>query len=411
MSSNKHREIIAQQLSRKINQIADLERQQTAQMIQPSGEEYKVTRKVFACFDGFIILRSFSKDVIDPFQVTSSSERLLNFAKTQLPIRTKDGNFIRLYEVLQNTIRINWAPGVKLDVGSKGGGVKIAENIVIDGFQLMIFDYKNFELVKEIIKDIDFIIYTSEEFQDLSKENELLKEQIGKFNTIQEPIIITEGKTDWKYFVAALRMFHEKGEFIAIDEKWFLKFGSENDVLNGSCDANFEFESSVSKLNKIFDSYGESRSIDRSGLKPVRIGIYDSDDKQAKPRIDAENKLFSFVIEPDGISTEFFYSDQELKSVVEGKRLYIGSEFNHHSKRHITDSNLSIGGKNDNLNKAGKYVIVDCDVFNSNNENLALTKEKFAQEIYNKRINISPASLKNFKPVFDKILSFVRSRS
>ena len=409
MASSKQKEIIQQQILRKVKQIADLEEKQASLMTQPGGEEFKVTRKLFACFDGFIILRSFSKEIVDPFQLVVSADRILNFAKTQLPIRTKNGLFIRLYEVLQHTIRISWAPGVKLDVGSKGGGVKIADDISTDGFQLMIFDYKEVEQVKEIIQDINFIIYTNDEFQKLREENEALKQELIKLELVQEPLIITEGKTDWKYFVAALRLFHANNEFKDIQEKWFLKFGSKNDVENKTCDASFEFENNVSKLNKIFDSYFEARTIDKNGLKPVRIGIFDSDDRQAKNRNDVENNLFSFLLEPDGISTEFLYSELELQSMVAGKRLYIGSEFNPQSKRLVKDPNINLGGDNNNLNKAGKHVIIDCDVYNTSGENIALSKEKFAQEVYNRQINISLESLSNFRKVFDKILNCISS--
>ena len=65
-----------------------------------------------------------------------------------------------------------------------------------------------------------------------------------------------------------------------------------------------------------------------------------------------------------------------------------------------------MGGDNSILNKACKNVIIDCDVYDEEGNNIALSKEKFAQEIYYDRIKISENSLNNFKIIFDKILEF-----
>jgi hypothetical protein len=405
MGGTEKEEIIKREISRKIKKLAELEEKQAINGLSAVDNEFKISRKVFACIDGFIILRTFSKTHLDSFELFISPLRIGWVVKNQLPIKTKDGQILSLFKLINLAIRINWGIGTKLDIGSQGGGIKI-NNFEIDGFQIMILSYKEIEQFKDTIDDIDFIIYSNSEIQKLTEENNELRFTINELNIINEPLILTEGKTDWKHFVSALRYFHSKNQFMEIQEKWFLKFGSKDDVTNKTCDTTFEFENSVSKLNKLLDSYIEARTIDKSIVPPIRIGIFDSDEKQAKSIIDKENKVYSFLIEPNEISTEFLYSEDEIKSSVDGKRLYIGNEFNSKTKRLINNSTINLGGDNSILNKAGKNVIIDCDVYDEEGNNIALSKEKFAQEIYYDRIKISENSLNNFKIIFDKILEF-----
>jgi len=197
-------------------------------------------------------------------------------------------------------------------------------------------------------------------------------------------------------------------QYLEIHEDWFLKFGSQDDIDKNICNTCFVLENGVSKLNKILDAYVEARNIDKTFEKSVRIGIFDSDDKQAKYRCDTENKIFAFLIEPSDISTELLYCDDEIKTIYEGKRLYIGDEFDSRTKKLIKNKSISLGGDNNILNKAGKRVIIDSDVYDENSVNLALSKEKFAQLIFNKEIEVSHDSLINFQHIFTKINEFIK---
>lgn len=399
-------EIIKRQIAKKIKKLAELEEKQSINNSESLDPAFMITRKILACIDGFIILRTFSKNYSEPFQLITSPLRI-SLAKIQLPIKTTDGHVISLSNVIDPIFGVNWRIGTKLDIGSQGGGIKI-NGLTLEGFQLMIFSYKEMDHIKETLDDINFIIYSNSEIEKLSDENNDLKLAIEKLDSLNGPLIISEGKTDWKYFISALRYFHSKNQFLEIEEKWFLKFGSKNDILSNLCDTSFEFENSVSKLNKILDSYLEARKIDHNSSKPIRIGIFDSDDKQAKSIIDKENKVYSFLIQPSDISTEFLFSEEELKYSVDSKRLYIGEEFDLKTKKLITNTKISLGGDNNNLNKAGRKVIIDSDVYDENSENKALSKEKFAQNIYDKRIQISESSFGNFKHIFEKILELIK---
>ena len=407
MRSSEHIEIVKRQISKKIKKLAELEKALSMNDSNSDNLEFKVTRKVYACFDGFIILRTFSKDYIAPFELFISPDRIKTFIKNQLLIRTKNGFYLKFYEAVNPVINMNWGIGTKLDLGSKGGGLRINQ-FEIDGLQIMIFDYNEIDQIKETLDDIKFIMYSDSEIQKLSEENVELKKTVSELNSVTAPLIISEGKTDWKYFLSALRFFKSKNQFEEIEEKWFLRFGSQDDITNDICETNFDFENSVSKLNKLLDSFYESRRIDSNIVKSIRIGIFDSDNSQAKIVTDNENEIYSFEIQPKNISTELLFSDTEIKSIIDGKRLYIGNEFNDKSKRLTENSSFNLGGDNNNLNKAGKNVIIDSDVYNDKGINVALTKEKFAQQIYNGNIKISEESWEKFRHVFDKILEYIR---
>lgn len=188
-------------------------------------------------------------------------------------------------------------------------------------------DYKNLKDIIDIVQDISFIIYSNNEFQKLETENKELKIKIKELDKYQEPLIITEGKTDWKYFISALDYFHSRNEYQNIKESWFLKFGSEDDITTKNCGTYFNLTNSVSILNRIIDSFIETRNFETIISIPVRVGIFDSDDGRAKERNDVKNKVYSFLIKPEDISTELLFSNSEIKTKISSKRLYIGNEF------------------------------------------------------------------------------------
>jgi hypothetical protein len=103
------------------------------------------------------------------------------------------------------------------------------------------------------------------------------------------------------------------------------------------------------------------------------------------------------------------FKDEEIKTIINGKRLFIGDEFDSRSKRHKTE-NYNLGGESSNINKAGKRTIIETDVYNNKIENVAISKEKFAQEIYNEKIEICEESWNNFVQVFDFITSILPNK-
>ncbi|MFY7671611.1 AAA family ATPase [Tenacibaculum sp. MEBiC06402] len=232
----------------------------------------------------------------------------------------------------------------------------------------------------------------------------------GKIISSKDFLIITEGKTDWKYFIKALEYFHSKGEFENITQEMFYRFGSETDVESSVCGTEIVNELSDSKLNNYLKGIVNTRDIDKTDIGKIRVGIYDSD-TNTKVTNESTLGVYSFKIEPSGISTEFLFSDNEIKTEVNGRRLFIGDEFEKRSKINLNNNNLTLGGDSSNTNKAGKRVIIDTDVYNRERTNIALTKELFAQAVFENTITISEASYENFRHVFVKINEFLPESS
>ncbi|WP_291286537.1 AAA family ATPase [Flavobacterium sp.] len=238
-------------------------------------------------------------------------------------------------------------------------------------------------------------------YDKIDNQAERIKELETKIESNKDILIITEGKTDWKYILKALQYFHSKGEFTEIIEEYFYRFGSENDFNEKICGTSEINELSDSKLKNHLSSLVEVRNIGIPNLQ-IRIGIFDSDTNTQLVNVEQKN-VYSFKIEPDGISTELLFSEDEIKTDINGRRLFIGEEFNDRTKRHILDLTLNLGGDNSNTNKAGKKVIIESGVYNINSENVALSKENFAQAIFNGQINVSNESWENFRHIFNNI--------
>jgi ABC-type branched-subunit amino acid transport system ATPase component len=250
------------------------------------------------------------------------------------------------------------------------------------------------------------LLIANKKFYDkiADQENRILELEKNISND-QNVLIVTEGKTDWKYFLSALRFFHKNNLFKNIQESYFYKFGSESDVRSGICGTDNINELSESKLKNYLNFLIESRKIDTNYNK-IRIGIFDSDTNISLTN-DSEKKIYSFKIEPNNISTELLFTDEAIKTLVEGRRLFIGSEFGERNKIHIEDSSLSLGGDSSNTNKAGKRVIIETDVYIRTGESIALSKEGFAKAIFEGKINISEESWNKFRNIFVQISAII----
>lgn len=237
----------------------------------------------------------------------------------------------------------------------------------------------------------DKMISENERYAKMYKENaELLKE-------MSKPIVITEGKTDWKHFKAALEVIKQKEEYSSID--FFLHEFSENQ-------GDSELHKRLQALSKIPN-------------KHKIIGIFDCDEDNGR-RIHQKhsgikyygNNVYGMTIPiPDfrsynsGISVEFLYKDNDLKKLDENnRRLYITSEFNEKG-RLISDRNVGVG----NADCIKRYLsqsnekIKDNDVFDLDGNSLALSKENFAQNVLEKTVPFDNMDFSAFYPVFDRL--------
>jgi len=222
-----------------------------------------------------------------------------------------------------------------------------------------------------------------------------------------ELCIYTEGKTDWRYFLKALEYFHSKNEYSEIKTEYFIKYGSKNDVILKKCGTEIENEMGDGNLESFLNGLKNTRLVEKQKSYHRVIGIFDSDNKNIKIIDEELLRIHSFKIDPDGISSEILFDESELKAFVDGKRLYLGNEFDKKTKQLIANRAISLGGDSPNSNKAGKRIVVDMDVFNEKAENIALSKDAFSVAVFNGKLNISDSSWEKFRHIFENIRTFI----
>lgn len=263
--------------------------------------------------------------------------------------------------------------------------------------RMQIIDLDNNGIVCELANN--------EQFKELCRlvisENQIFSNRYlelkSKMDTINKPVVITEGKTDWKHFKAALDHFKGLGEYVDIDVE----------ILE------YDFDFGDSKLQALLDKYK---------LFPQRhkvIGIFDCDEANGKKThkeggiIDYGNNVWGMSIpipefrnyNTEGISIEFLYKDEDLKRKDDnGRRLYVTSEFDEIGR---LKTNKQIGVKNfDKIKqylKPEKEKIKAEDVVDLEGNSLALSKELFATNILERKENYSDVDFDAFRAVFDRL--------
>lgn len=258
----------------------------------------------------------------------------------------------------------------------------------------------------EFINMPDGITNNLENFEEIKKMYELVepnyqatlemlnkyKKQIEEFN---KPIIITEGKTDWKHMKNALEELKKNGKFMNMDIS-FLEYETNMG------DSNLE---NLLKQMALFDN---SKKI---------IGIFDNDESIGK-KYDTSNfnsfgnGVYAWCIPnprklPYGISIEFLYEDKDIKLLSqEGKRLYLSDEFKRKSVQLKSDSTITTRQRNfvETYYKEGKVKIIEGDeVFDENEKNISLSKNEFADNILNKIQPFDSVNIDNFEELFKRI--------
>ncbi|WBL43019.1 AAA family ATPase [Algoriphagus halophytocola] len=236
-------------------------------------------------------------------------------------------------------------------------------------------------------------------YEEIENQEQRIKDLEKNIEFEKDVLIITEGKTDWRYLVGVLKFFHKKDEFLNIKEELFFKYGTHEDVKDKICGTTDFADMGESNLLKYLSTELSHRTADIGRRNKLLIGVFDSD-----TNIGIKNKpeygINSFKISPEGISMEFLFTEEEIKIEISGKRLYIGDEFNDKTTRHF-EKDLVLG--QGSQKRAGKKEIIDSDVFDKGNENHALSKDAFSIAIFKGEVSISNTTLENFRHVFEKI--------
>ena len=130
------------------------------------------------------------------------------------------------------------------------------------------------------------------------------------------------------------------------------------------------------------------------------------------------NNVFSFVISiPDNIrpscesfSIEMYFSDQELlRKDRQGRRLFLSNEFNEKSGNHQTDSTIHLvyPGIVKGHTNAKRLKIIDANVFDSNGNNIALSKSDFATYVADGVAPFQDLNFQNFIKIFNIIQEII----
>ena len=187
-----------------------------------------------------------------------------------------------------------------------------------------------------------------------------------------EALIWTEGKTDWQHLKRAFQALGVGPRLV------FEEFDSHygDDPLLKQCAA-----------------------LARVAQPRPTIFIFDRDKDDIVGKVedptrgyrDWGNNVYSFAIPvpahrntQSAICIEFYYTDDELRTPDKsGRRLFLSTEFNALSGRHLSEPRLSIGNKG-RLPPPGKgstVRILDSEVYDERSQNVALSKADFARNV------------------------------
>ena len=218
-------------------------------------------------------------------------------------------------------------------------------------------------------------------------------EKVNKqLKSLTRPVVITEGKTDIKHIMKAMRKLGIEQQFDILPE---VEQPDGESILLGIV----KNQCKVPQPRKI-------------------IAVFDRDTSTTKdisdPYKDYGNNVFALRIQcprsriDEGraaISIEYLYSDDEIHTVLpNGCQLFFGNEFKNDSTRqHMNNPDLRLNTQ-DGL---GKDRIVENNggqaVYDKNFNNHLAKKEEFAEAIVTDQIEISQNSWENFRPTIDLI--------
>ena len=229
---------------------------------------------------------------------------------------------------------------------------------------------------------------------------------LQKYNDLQEkiqsdtkPLIITEGKTDWKHIVSAMRRLDV--EDLNID---IYKY---EDTLG---------DSSLLQLLKAYARFKQPRKI---------IGIFDRDnfpqlncpELETQEFVSFQNNVYGFAIPlvntddyGSEISIEHYYKKCDLtKSDENGRRLFLGSEFFPSGVSKDKTLHTRAKGREKKITKNGiideKVFVIETDP--EGKTSIALSKNEYASKILNDDTFANGINFMEFQRIFDVIRKIV----
>ncbi len=221
----------------------------------------------------------------------------------------------------------------------------------------------------------------------------------NRLENLNNTLILTEGKTDWKHVKAALVRFHKAGKFLDLTCE-FADYLDEHKVSN-------------SELLKLCES------LPKIGMSKNKvICVFDRDDKNFIPKVtssasfykDWTNNIYSIVLPKpnhrnfDSICIEHFYLDDDLSTYDHNfRRIFLSTEFDENGKFKAKKDEYSFHGKKEKLLDRFPFII-DSKVMDKNEKSVALSKNDFAEYILNNTPNFANFNIDAFELLFENIL-------
>lgn len=224
---------------------------------------------------------------------------------------------------------------------------------------------------------------------------------IHKQSTV--PIIYTEGKTDPIYLRVALKHLKRRGLFLDFEIEFYedkTSNGLGHDNLRRMCE---NFAKAPNSSARIF-------IFDRDIPKDVRRKVTNKGDIKSWG-----NNVYSFLLpipsyrtnDAESVCIEMFYRDDDLTLPNRsGRRLFLNREFNDKSGRHKS-LDLICTDRNKYGNQA-QLSIVDSQVYDSKNENVALSKSDFANCVLEQNPPFDRVDHSEFVKIFEVIDAIAR---
>jgi 5S rRNA maturation endonuclease (ribonuclease M5) len=242
----------------------------------------------------------------------------------------------------------------------------------------------------------------------------LYEEYIGKYKDSDKPLIITEGKTDWKHLKNAWdKKFKFQYSNIDFD---FLDYEDEIDIGDSELATMVRTYSKVKQPKKMIMIFDRDQ-VGKNGKKDVKK-LFNKDTPFNNHRNNVYSLFIPIVGNLEEVCIEFYYKQEEVKNAwykkddwINKKRLFYGSEFDEKTQKSLCDKYktdkpypkaLDIL---DGDNKKKVYHVEDNEEYINN---IALSKNDFAENVYHDVKGFDNFNIDNFKKIFDIIEKIIK---
>jgi predicted ATP-binding protein involved in virulence len=341
-------------------------------------KEYDRLGKVFQTLSdiqGIVVIDEIDLHLHIEFQKTLLPQLIKIFPKVQFIITTHSPFFLMGMdkEFAGKCMFINMPEGNQIQV-SQFSEVNVAYDVFTQGFNQM-----------------------QKTFQEVNT----------KLQTITKSLVITEGKTDWKHLKNALRVLKGEGKYTNLDFDFF-EYENEPQMgfgeLRSICEKYAKIPNHSKKIICIFDrdepDILKTMGDDNTGYKYYQNYVYSFCIPIPSHRLGHEK-----------ISIEHYYSDTEIKTYDKNsRRLFLSNEFSKVG-RYEGGNNLILGNSNKfkDYTEDTKSKIIDTEVFDENDKNIALTKNHFAENILQEKEGFKNFNVNEFCKIFDIIEKIINS--